>query len=562
MRVVVSHPFVQVIRHPGREVIVAEVEQSGHVVRTAHHIQQQASHAVFRLFEQVSVVIVQIAYLADFSAYQVVERAGLQQGVSEVFHPGGSQSHTHFIQLVKITCNVLLGEVLRHAGQVAHQLFPPDASQLREVQQGGHLPVDFQKGDILEAQRTVGHDALELHAQVLGIVTDFHQVAAPVDGGLWRAQHQFGHYPDFGHDLLRHHVIDAPVVVILRTAAPDAEVRQSLVLQEFGCKDSRCCHLRCRVVLQDVIDLLPVVAFGQGLRTEGGSHGRYGTRVIVHAVVLGMDTLHESERKYDQDKRQSFHHLFISLIFLSLCYLVHSPLLEMPPFGFKAVFRHQPAEHLMNGIGISDGSSHPCLGGTEPSHVPGLTQIGLTYSVVALPSQIVQPVAAQRAAVQFPSQFLTESLFVEERPAVHAVAQVVELLFSGVVSVIAVQVCVEFSFRHTQPEGILRQQPFDGRHLFRCQAVVREQPFPGQHTEITDGEAVEFRMVNADILPCQAAFESHFSQAETERQVNQNPFFFHDGYDFVVKFNTRPASLTFRAKGRDLSMPLAFQSRQ
>ena len=216
----------------------------------------------------------------------------------------------------------------------------------------------------------------------------------------------------------------------------------------------------------------------------------------------------------------------------------------------------------MNGIGISDGSSHPCLGGTEPSHVPGLAQIGLTYGVVALPSQIVQPVAAQRAAVQFPSQFLTESLFVEERPAVHAVAQVVELLFSGVVSVISVQVCVEFSFRHTQPEGILRQQPFDGRHLFRCQAVVREQPFPGQHTEITDGEAVEFRMVNADILPCQAAFESHFSQAETERQVNQNPFFFHDGYDFVVKFNTRPASLTFRAKGRDLSMPLAFQSWQ
>ena len=71
----------------------------------------------------------------------------------------------------------------------------------------------------------------------------------------------------------------------------------------------------------------------------------------------------------------------------------------MPPFGFKAVFRHQPAEHLMNGEGISDGSSHPCLGGTEPSHVPGLAQIGLTYGVVALPSQVVQSVAAQRAAI-------------------------------------------------------------------------------------------------------------------------------------------------------------------
>ena len=72
-------------------------------------------------------------------------------------------------------------------------------------------------------------------------------------------------------------------------------------------------------MLQDVIDLLPVIALGHGFRTEGGSHRRHGTRVIVHAVILGVDTLHGSERKYDQDKRQPFHHLFSIILFISLC---------------------------------------------------------------------------------------------------------------------------------------------------------------------------------------------------------------------------------------------------
>ena len=62
-------------------------------------------------------------------------------------------------------------------------------------------------------------------------------------------------------------------------------------------------------MLQDVIYLLPVVALGHGLRTECDSHRRYGTRIVVHAVILRVDVLHDSERKYYQDKRQPFHHL-------------------------------------------------------------------------------------------------------------------------------------------------------------------------------------------------------------------------------------------------------------
>ena len=39
---------------------------------------------MFRLFEECAVVVVQVAYLLDLAAQQVMERAGLQQGVAEI----------------------------------------------------------------------------------------------------------------------------------------------------------------------------------------------------------------------------------------------------------------------------------------------------------------------------------------------------------------------------------------------------------------------------------------------------------------------------------------------
>ena len=54
-------------------------------------------------------------------------------------------------------------------------------------------------------------------------------------------------------------MVDAPVVVVFRTAVPDAEVAQGFMLQELGREYPGGSDLRCRVVLEDVIDLLPVV---------------------------------------------------------------------------------------------------------------------------------------------------------------------------------------------------------------------------------------------------------------------------------------------------------------
>ena len=74
------------------------------------------------------------------------------------------------------------------------------------------------------------------------------------------------------------------------------------MLQELGGKNPRRGHFRRIVVLENVIDLLPVIAFRHGFRTESGSHCRYRACVVVHAVILGVNTLHGGERQEYKDK--------------------------------------------------------------------------------------------------------------------------------------------------------------------------------------------------------------------------------------------------------------------
>ncbi|GFH98863.1 hypothetical protein IMSAGC004_01264 [Bacteroidaceae bacterium] len=79
------------------------------------------------------------------------------------------------------------------------------------------------------------------------------------------------------------------------------------MLQKLGGENACRGHFRRVVMFQDVIDLLPVIALGHRLRAESGSHSRHGTRVVVHAVILGADTLREGERQHYEDERKSFH---------------------------------------------------------------------------------------------------------------------------------------------------------------------------------------------------------------------------------------------------------------
>ena len=119
-----------------------------------------------------------------------------------------------------------------------------------EFQQGGNFRIDFEKGDVRKGQRAVGHHALELHTQTFGIIADFHQVTAPIEGGLRTLQHHSCHRPYLGHNLVCHHIVDAAVIVVLRAAAPDAQVGECLALQELGSEDAGSCYLCGIVVLQ------------------------------------------------------------------------------------------------------------------------------------------------------------------------------------------------------------------------------------------------------------------------------------------------------------------------
>ena len=74
------------------------------------------------------------------------------------------------------------------------------------------------------------------------------------------------------------------------------------MLQELGGKNPRRGHFRRIVVLEYVIDLLPVIAFRHGFRTESGSHCRHGAGVVVHAVILRVDLLYDNERQEHKDK--------------------------------------------------------------------------------------------------------------------------------------------------------------------------------------------------------------------------------------------------------------------
>ena len=231
-----------------------------------------------------------------------MERAALQQGVTEIGNASRCKTDTRVIKVVEVASQILVREVARYAGEVVHHPLPVDVSRFGELQQGGNLRIDFEKGDVRKGQRAVGHHALELHTQTFGIIADFHQVTAPIDSRLRRMEHLLRHHPYLGHDFLRHHPVDAPVVVVFRTAVPDAEVAQGFMLQELGREYPGGSDLRCRVVLEDVIDLLPVVPFGDRFRTEGSHHRRNGTGVVVHAVILGVNRLAECDRGDGQDK--------------------------------------------------------------------------------------------------------------------------------------------------------------------------------------------------------------------------------------------------------------------
>src|SRR5574344_373697 len=243
------------------------------------------------------VVVVDVLYLAHLAVEEFIEGTFLQEGIYGV-DASRSQRCSHVVKCLDVGGEVIHGEVAGHTGDVVQQLLPIYVSYLREFEDGGYLLVDFQELDVGKGQTAVGHHTLKLHAQRLGVSTYLHQITAPVEGGLRTLQHHASHRPYLGHNLVCHHIVDAAVIVVLRTAAPDAEVGECLALQELGGEDTGSGNLSGIVVLQDFAHLLVIITLCHSSSTECGSHGCNGLLVIVHAVILRMNPSHDKRQTY------------------------------------------------------------------------------------------------------------------------------------------------------------------------------------------------------------------------------------------------------------------------
>ena len=210
----------------------------------------------------------------------------------------GSQGCSHVVKCVDVGGEVFYSEIAGHAGDVIQQLLPVHIANLRQLEDGGYLLVDFQKLDVGKGQAAVGHYTLKLHTQRLGVGAYLHQITAPVEGGLRTLQHHACHRPYLGHNLVRHHIVDAAVIVVLRATAPNAEVGECLALQELGSEDAGSGNLCGIVVLQDFAHLLVIIALCHSSSTECGSHGGNGLLVIVHAVILRMNLSHDKRQTH------------------------------------------------------------------------------------------------------------------------------------------------------------------------------------------------------------------------------------------------------------------------
>ena len=111
--------------------------------------------------------------------------------------------------------------MVRNVAQIVKEGFPVDTAVLRQGEQRGHLRIQLQESDVAERQAAIGHYRLKLHTERFHFRADFHQVASPIKGGLGRAEHHPGYRPYLRHDFDTYQVVNPPVVLVLRVAAPD-----------------------------------------------------------------------------------------------------------------------------------------------------------------------------------------------------------------------------------------------------------------------------------------------------------------------------------------------------
>ena len=148
LRVVVSRLFAHIVAHPAGQVVGPGLEQPGDILLSADPVEQHVPDAALRLFIDVGIVVVQGRDLAYLAVQQFVEHALGQQRVAEAGDARRSEADAHVVQVVNVALQLLPREVARPPGHIVQHPVPVHASQLREPQQRGYLPVDFEKHDV------------------------------------------------------------------------------------------------------------------------------------------------------------------------------------------------------------------------------------------------------------------------------------------------------------------------------------------------------------------------------------------------------------------------------
>ena len=86
---------------------------------------------MLRLLEEGTVMVVQVEDFIHLAAHQVMERAGLQQGVADIADSRCGKPDPHVVKVVDVLFQVFAGEVARHTGKVVQQVLPVDVARFR-----------------------------------------------------------------------------------------------------------------------------------------------------------------------------------------------------------------------------------------------------------------------------------------------------------------------------------------------------------------------------------------------------------------------------------------------
>ena len=157
----------------------------------------------------------------------------------------------------------------------------------------------LEERDVTEAERIVGDNTLELHAEALGVLGSLDQEWNPVRRTVWILYHQLGYIQCLWDDVLAHKTVDALIVSILLGIAELPCIPKILIVHILGHEDTCCGNLCIPIVLQHHPNTLIAHQFHGSFRIIGKEHG-------LGCLPVDIDTVIASGQHGAADKREKY----------------------------------------------------------------------------------------------------------------------------------------------------------------------------------------------------------------------------------------------------------------